>query len=359
MIENEILGFDPSQLTVFNKTEQETKSFNSNVYRPRPAESQSEDGHYYATIKIIYNPFDLKHSILEQQSYAMQDSEGWFTVVSSLTNNDRNCPIFKAWKKCHFAEKGSNLWKQAASKDEGGNALFDKRFSRYVTIQVIKDKNKPELEGKYMFWKMPKSILDIINAKMNPSKESGKAAIPVMDFLFGRAIDLEVIPGPGNPGDERYSRETKYLAELSEEIVSCTNPDGSPLLNTEEQNILDTYINGMLKVWRTKDPSERAENLNLVNNDPNTKELRQVYAKVLENIKQFCPNLIEELGYKEWTDDVKNRVQNWINIVLSENIPAQSENVPTVINETETTLEPSQMTSFESTNNDETDDLPF
>ena len=367
MNENEILGFDPTSLSVFNQEETPKANFNSNIYKPKPDESKSEDGHYYSTIKIIYNPFDLKHSILEQQSYGLQDAQGWFTVISSLTVNDTSCPIFKAWKKCHFAEKDSDLWKQAAKKEEGGNQLFDKRFARYVTIQVIEDKNHPELEGKYMFWKLPKSIFDIINSKMNPSKESGKAAIPVMDFLFGRAIELDVIPGPNDPmNPERKARETKYMGELSEEIVSCVNPDGSPLLNDAEQAVLDTYISAMNKVWKTKDATERAEKLAEVNADPNTKELRQIYGKVLEDIKKVCPNLIEELSYKEWNDDTKARVQKWIDILLAGNDPRVDENNSNkeVLNTVGTTTTP----KVESTpapvmtppsNNDDTDDLPF
>ena len=65
--------------------------------------------------------------------------------------------------------------------------------------QVIEDNNQPDLVGKYMFWKLPKAIWETINAKMAPSPESKKASIPVMDFLFGRAIDLEVTPGPDDP----------------------------------------------------------------------------------------------------------------------------------------------------------------
>ena len=367
MNENEILGFNPQDLSIFNQEETPKTNFNSNIYKPKPSETKSEDGHYYATIKIIYNPFDLKHSVLEQQSYGLQDSEGWFTVVSSLTINDTNCPIFKAWKKCHFVNKGSDLWKQAASTDEGGKALFDKRFARYVTIQVISDKNHPELEGKYMFWKLPKSIWDIINAKMNPSKESGKVAIPVMDFLFGRSIDIEVVPGPKDPQHpEREQRETKYLGELSEEVVSCTNPDGSPLLNDNEQEILDTYIKAMKDVWKTKDPEERATKLSEVNADPNTKELRQVYSKVLEEIKKYCPNLIEELSYKEWPQEIKNRVQKWIDTVLACNDPKDSGNVPTVVNtvgnESTTVTSPTSTVTVEETpftSSNDSDDLPF
>lgn len=369
MNENEILGFDPTKLSVFNQEDAPKTNFNSNIYKPKPSESKSEDGHYYSTIKVIYNPFDLKHSVLEQQSYGLQDAEGWFTVVSSLTINDTSCPIFKAWKKCHYADKGTALWKQAASKEEGGNQLFDKRFARYVTIQVINDKNHPELEGKYMFWKLPKSVWDVINTKMNPSKESGKVAIPVMDFLFGRSIDLEVIPGPKDPQHpEREQRETKYMGELSEDIVSCTNPDGSPLLNDSEQIVLDEYIKAMKDVWKTKDTEERAQKLVEINNDPNTKELRQIYGKVLEDIKKFCPNLIEELSYHEWSQDIKERVQKWIDVVLSGNDPKVDNNVPTVLTETTTSkatenkveTSPTSEPVFTTTGDDNNDDdLPF
>ena len=33
-------------------------------------------------------------------------------------------------------------------------------------------------------------------------------------------------------------------------------------------------------------------------------------------MKEFCPNLVDELGYKEWSPETAERVQAWINIVL-------------------------------------------
>ena len=130
------------------------------------------------------------------------------------------------------------MQKQALTKDKGGRGLFDKRYARYALIQVIEDNNQPELVGKYLFWKLPKAIWETINAKMAPSPESKKASIPVMDFLFGRAIDLEVTPGPDDPKQPlRKTREITYTGEFTEDIVSCVNPDKSPLLNDEEQEI--------------------------------------------------------------------------------------------------------------------------
>ena len=360
ILENDILGFDPTQLTLFNEPEANKSAGDPLIYKPAPEKSKSEDGIYRSTIKIIYNPFDLRTSVLEQQSYAMQDKDGYFSIVSSLTVNDtKSCPVFNAWKKCRYAEEGSVLWKQQAKKEDGGKQLFDKRFARYVTIQVLEDENQPELVGKYLFWKLPKSIWDIINAKMNPT-DPKKASIPVMDFLFGRAIDLEVIPGPDDKNaPERKTRETKYMGELSDEPVSCVNPDGTPILNDEQQEVLDQYIKDISKVWKSKDPDERKTlNAEVLAMD-NTKELQKIYSKVLEQIKTVCPNLIEHLSYKELDADKMKRVQNWIDIVLSGNDPAAVTEAPASVETVGVTSAPEPKNSQVEVNTEEDDDLPF
>ena len=358
MTENfdDILAFDPSQLTVNTPVEAPRQGGNKNVYRPRPVDSKSEDGVYRAQIKVIYNPFDLRRSILEQQSYALQDANGWFTVVSSLTNNDTNCPVFKAWKTCHYS-KDPILQNQAKSKEDGGKALFDKRYARYAPIQVLDDPNNPELNGKYMFWKLPKAVWEVINQKQSPTNPA-KASIPVMDFLFGRAIDIEVKPGPGKPGDERYTRETSYTAELTEDVVSCVNPDMSAILTPAQQAILDKYVEDMKAVWKEKEPTKRIELKTAIDGSENTRALRSFYREVIDKIKTFCPNLVEELGYNEWSDETKTRVQNWINIVLAGNDPTTV--APAAANTvTTTTTTTTEATPAPDPMKEPDDDLPF
>jgi len=365
--ENDILGFDPQDLSVFSEKDNKPKTqSNPHIYHTRPAESNSEDGRYRCTIKVVYNPFNLKESVLEQQSYSIHDANGWLNVVSTLTNGDTSCPIFKAWKKCHFTKKEDNfdLWRQAAPEKEGGRDLFDKRFARYVVIQVLEDNNHPENVNKFMLWKLPKVIYDLINAKQKPSKESKKAPIPVMDFLFGRSIDIEVVPGEGDPGSEKYNRDTKYIAELSEDPVCCVNPDGSPLLNDEEQAILDKYVSSMKEIWKEKDPAVRAEKKKIVDQDPNTIELGKIYnGKVIPAIKAVCPNLLEELGYKPWTPEQTTRIQAWIDKVLRGEDPRLDSSAPeaasTVGTETTTTTNESTTETSDSVGEDVSDDLPF
>lgn len=357
-----ILNFNPMQLSNFSKVADHSAS-NSNVYRPRPADARSEDGVYRSVIKVIYNPHDFQASIIEQQSYNMHDDRGYFNVVSSLTNGDLSCPIFKAWKKCRYAEDGSDLHNQC---DKG---LFDKSFSRYVTIQVIEDKNKPELEGNYMVWKMPKAVWDIIQTKMTPAPEARKAPIPVMDFLVGRAIELEVTPGPDDPAHpERKTREIKYnTSSVTDDIMSCTNPDGSSLLTDEQQEILNTYIADMSKVWKEKDPKKRKEYLDEVNTKENTQAFSKFYTEeIIPKIQSFAPNVKEECGYKPWSEEVTARVNRWINIVLSGNDPAittsdvsASDTIVSSIN-TEAVSSPTPAPVIDTNNSDMVeDDLPF
>lgn len=351
----DLLGFDPSQLSVFNE-EQPKSTGNSLIYRTRPADSKSEDGIYRSTIKVVLNPHDLKKSVLEQQAYGLQDADGWFTVVSSLTNNDKNCPVFKAWKQCHFS-KDENLQKQALTKDKGGRGLFDKRFARYVVVQILEDNNQPDLVGKYMFYKLPKAIWEMITNKMTPSPESKKASIPVMDFLFGRAIELEVKPGPDDKNaPERKTREISYAgSELTEDIVSCINPDGTALLDEDQQKVLDQYVEEMTdKVWKQKDPVKRAEAMAEINAGENAAKLREIYKDVLEEIKKVCPNIIEELGYKPWSPEVTERVNKWISVVLAGGDPSTL-NAPAAVKDAVAATEAAEQAVEES----DEDELPF
>ncbi|MBR6907935.1 hypothetical protein IKN40_05610 [bacterium] len=368
MNETEVLGFNPQDL--FNNSDENNSSNqgNSLIYKTRPQDSVSEDGHYRAKIKIIYNPENPKKSFLEQQSYGMQDTNGFFTVISSLTIEDKTCPIFTAWKKCHYAEAGTALYNQALSKDKGGKQLFDKRFARYVIVQILKDKNQPDLEGSFKLWKLPTSIYNLLQQKMNPAKESGKMSIPVMDYLFGRAINIDVAPGPDDKANpQRKTREITYTGEFTEDIVSCVNPDKSPLLNDEEQEILDNYIAKIEKAWKmTCEDEEDFEKRNKIiaaaNSSDEYKKLLPIYGKVLAQIKEWAPKL-DMLSYKPWSDEVKKRVDNWIKIVLSGNDPA------TYKPEIEEALEANTETKFETetkvetpnvdTEVDETSDLPF
>lgn len=367
--EFDVLGFNPADLTVF-KEQTETQG-PSNIYRPRPKDSKSDDGIYRSTIKVIYNPYDRNDSIAEIQTYNMSDANGFFSVVSSLTNNDKSCPIFKAWSKYRFSNDPAEQ-KIALSEAKGGPGYFDKRYSYWSIIQVMEDDNNPDLVGKYLLWKMPKVICDMIKARMKPS-DPKKSSIPVMDYMFGRAIELEITPGPDDPkAPERKTREISYsTSTLSDETSCVTEPDGTSMLTDAEQDVLDKYVMAMNKVWKSKSQDERNTLMAAINTDPNTLKLREIYTRVMDKVKEYAPNLREEVGYHPWDAKTTERVEAYLKVIAEGKNPKQGintaiaafeandegvvNNVETVANTQVTSVTPTPAASSVSAD----DDLPF
>lgn len=354
-----ILNFNASDF--MNAPKVEAVSGSNNFYNCNPKKSVSEDGHYRSVVKVIYNPHNLMQTVVNRQVYSINDDQGWFSVTSSLSNNDTNCPIFKAWKSLRYSKDPvKESW--ANPENKGGKGWFNKKTERWVTIQVIEDANQPELVGRYLFWKLPAAIWRMIDAKQNPSPESGKAAIPVFDFLIGRAIELDVTPGPDDPSDpSRKNREIKYdLSTLSEDPVQCTNVDGTPLLSDEQQEVVDEYLEMMRKVWKARSADKRDALMAEVNNSEVTKKLNSFYdTEVLEKIKQDCGNVYKELAYKPWDEATTKRVNAWLAKVTNGVDPTTvmvTESADSLNTQPAATVVTS---SIEETTSDETDELPF
>ena len=217
---DDVMGFNPTDLTIFNAPE--ATSTNNTVYRTNPKDSKAEDGHYRSKVRVIYNPNDIKQSIVKQATYAMNDADGFFMVKSALANGDRNCPIFKSWKKLWFSG--------VEEKKEWARKMYDKSESQWCLVQILEDDNRPELTGQIKVMKLPKAIFVKLEALMNPSPESKKTPVPVMDYIFGRVLEMDVTPGPDDPQHpERKQREIKYdLCAFENDPTPVIKVDGTP-----------------------------------------------------------------------------------------------------------------------------------
>lgn len=365
-----LFDFDPNSLM---QSEDNTvkQSGNPIIYNTNPSRGNSEDGHYRAVIKVIFNPFSFKDSVVERQSYSITDENGWFEACSSLTNGDTNCPIFKAWKSLRYANDPIKLsW--ASPEYKGGKGWFQKKTERWVTVQVLEDKNHPEFEGQYMLWKMPKFIWTLISSKQTPSVESGKPSIPVMDFLIGRAVELDVTPGPDDKTDPtRKNREISYdLSALSEDPVACTAPDGSSLITEEQEEIVDKVVSMLKKVWKERNVEKRNEMMTKLQENADIKEFNRFYEEeVVPKIQSFCPNVKEEMQYKGWSPELTARVNAWLAKVTNGIDPTTPTNgtvptttvtqtAPTMPTDAVTTQKTTPVTPTVSPTTDD-DDLPF
>ena len=320
---DDVMGFDPTNLNVFNAPEQ--TDFNQNVYKTNPKDSKAEDGHYRSKLRIIYNPNDIKQSIVKQATYAMNDADGFFMVKSALANGDRNCPIFKSWKKLWFSG--------VEEKKEWARKMYDKSESQWCLVQILEDENRQELTGQIKVMKLPKAIFVKLEALMNPSPESKKTPVPVMDYIFGRVLEMDVTPGPDDPQHpERKQREIKYdLCSFESDPTPVIRTDGTPFFTDEELELIETYNTARVDLAKAKTEKKKQEAQQILSD--NQSAVRELYVKVIAYLKENAIDLVKECAYQPWDEATEKRVQNWIDIVATMNDPKTVTSVETTVAE--------------------------
>ena len=336
-----LMGFDPQNLEVFQ--EKPKQSQNVNVYRTNPKLSKAEDGHYRSKIRVIYNPYNVKSSIVPQATYAMSDTDGFFMVKSMLGNGDRNCPIFKSWKKLWFSGD--------ESKKNWARKMYEKNESQWVLVQILEDDNQPELVGQVKVMKLPKSIYTKMEAKMNPSKESKKSPVPVLDWLIGLPLEMDVTPGPDDPKNpERKQREISYdLCEFDTDYAPIVSIDGTPLFTDEEMETIDAYVTARAAVAKAK--SEAARTKAEAEVVAKRELVKPLYTKAWDYLKEVqVIDLEKECAYQPWTPEVTARVDNWIAAVVNM-VDPKSEMV--------TESQPAQVTEESQPTDECASDFPF
>lgn len=346
---DDVMGFNPNDLTIFNAPE--ATSTNNTVYRTNPKDSKAEDGHYRSKLRVIYNPNDIKQSIVKQATYAMNDQDGFFMVKSALANGDRNCPIFKAWKKLWFSgDETKKAW---------ARQMFDKSESQWCLVQILEDDNRPEMVGQIKVMKLPKAIYVKLEALMNPSPESKKTPVPVMDYIFGRVLEMDVTPGPDDPQHpERKNREIKYdLCTFENDPTPVIKVDGTPFFTDEELELIETYNNARVDLAKDKATAKKKAEAQQIITD-NQAAIRDLYVKVIAYLKENSLDLVKECAYQPWTPEVTTRVNNWIETVLTLQDPkVATVTASPVVEETPTEASADEFLGI--MDEQKEDDLPF
>jgi hypothetical protein len=243
----------------------------------------------------------------------MNDADGFFMVKSALANGDRNCPIFKSWKKLWFS--GDEAKKEWARK------MYDKSESQWCLVQILEDENRPELTGQIKAMKLPKAIFVKLEALMNPSPESKKTPVPVMDYIFGRVLEMDVTPGPDDPAHpERKQREIKYdLCAFESDPTPVIKVDGTPFFTDEEIELIESYNTAKVDLGKAKSDKKKQESQAVLTE--NQAAIRELYVKVIAYLKENSLDLVKECAYQPWDEATEKRVNNWIDIVATMNDP--------------------------------------
>lgn len=324
---NEVMGFDTNNLSIFDEAPA-SGEVNPRIYKTNPVKlSKTEDGHYHAKIRILYNPFNIRESVVKSVKYSMKDKDGFFQADSKLALNNKSCPIFTAWKKLHFAKTEDN--EPDTKKDAWSKEMFKKDESKWVLIQVMEDDNQPEAVGQFKAWKLPFSIWEVMEAKMHPSADSKKTPAPLMDYLFGPMLELDVAPGPEDKEHpERKQREISYsLCSFESNGTPIMKVDGEPMFDDEQLDFISKYETAKSKLAESKAKLEKAKTAKQKSDlegviakcekfiADNQEALKPLYRIALNYLKENTFDIVDECGYHEWDAALTVRVNNWLTVV--------------------------------------------
>lgn len=307
-----MMGYNPADLSAF---QEEKPKGNPNIYKTSIKLAKSDDGVYRSSVRILLNPMNPRDSIIPQIQYWLNSGDGSRAVKSILADGDKNCPLFKCWKRIWFAHKEGTPEFEADRKR--AKELFDRNQSNWVLVQIISDDNQPELVGRIKYWKLPKFVMDILQQKMNPTDGKTKPE-PLMDYLVGKVLNIQVTPGPDDPSaPERRLRESKYNLSSFGDFQPVIKTDGTPLLTDDEFEIIDQYVTANNDANNGKTQKKRDEgSKNLTTLRP---QVVPIYKKAIEYIKQVCVDedidLRKECGYTPWDESTTEYVNRWIEMV--------------------------------------------
>lgn len=232
----------------------QTKTKTVNFYQPQADEGR--EGVYKAVIRFL--PFHKNPNNSKVQKYYV-----WINNTVDGESFSVDCPS-TVGKKSILKD---TYWKLKNSQSASEQALAE-NFSRaenfYSLVQIVKDQNKPELEGKIMVFKFGKKINDKIEAQLKPLV--GNSCNPY-DLFDGKLFALHI------------TKKQKWNNYDSCDFVGDRGPlqlpgESTPISKTKED-----------------------------------------MAKVLNWLKENSPEL-DKYEYKEWTDEVTEKVYRAIKNII-------------------------------------------
>jgi hypothetical protein len=155
------------------------ESKDSEFYKPYP--ENGKDGVYKSLIRFVPNPADP----------AVSKVHKYYVYLNDPVSGDgfsADCPS-TVGKKSILKDMFWKLKNSHSAADQELAKSFSRKEDFYSLVQIVQDKNKPELEGKIMIFKFGKKLNDMIEAQLKP--EYGDSCNP-FDLFEGREFALSV-----------------------------------------------------------------------------------------------------------------------------------------------------------------------
>jgi hypothetical protein len=176
-----------STLDIFNldaesfvtKVNQKSGGSDIEFYKPYPEDGK--DGVYKSLIRFVPNPSNPSKSKIHKYYVYLNDpvTGDGFSVDCPSTVGKKSILKDLFWK----------LKNSHSAADQEMAKKFSRKEDYYSLVQIVQDKNRPELEGKIMIFKFGKKLNDMIEAQLQP--EYGDPCNP-FDLFDGREFAVHV-----------------------------------------------------------------------------------------------------------------------------------------------------------------------
>ena len=146
-------------------------------YKPYPEDGK--DGVYKSLVRFLPNVADAQKSKIHKYYVYLQDpaTGNGFSVDCPSTVGKKSILKDIFWK----------LQNSNSAADKELSKKFSRKEDYYSLIQIVQDKNRPELEGKIMIFKFGKKLNDMIEAQLKP--EYGEPVNP-FDLFNGKLFSI-------------------------------------------------------------------------------------------------------------------------------------------------------------------------
>ena len=191
------------------------------LYKPYP--ELGKDGVYKSLVRFLPNITNPKKSKVHQYYV-------WLKDPVDGANHKAICPS-TVGKKSILKDIFWKLKNSASAKDQELAKSFSRKEDFYSLIQVVKDANRPDLEGKIMIFKFGRKVNDMIEQQIKP--EFGNPSNPY-DLFEGKNFGLHV----RKVGEWNNYDLCQFVGDKMALMI-----DGSPVEKTEEgRDSVTTYL---------------------------------------------------------------------------------------------------------------------
>ena len=205
--------FDIFNLSVADVDTHETASSNKEDIIYKPTADDGKDGTYKALIRFVPNPENPRKSLVRKYVHWMTDPAGNGRLVDSPASVGEKCPIQDAFFR---------LRKSDSAVDRKMSEKLKRREQFYSLIKIIKDPQRPDLEGQYMVFKYGYKIKQKIDEELKPS--FGEST-QVFDLFEGKNFELIIT----RQGEYNNYDKSKFSASKSAIVI-----EGAPVERTKD-----------------------------------------------------------------------------------------------------------------------------